>query len=121
MCGTPNSPAASTVKDMVVSDTMQLTGGTSPPALLRRQRSSLKGCSEWRSVETQSSGMSCVASASTGGRPSVMVSNRKEGRPSRAAGPRDRRRRLWLYSLLTKVMWKPLEWRILASLSMGFM
>jgi hypothetical protein len=30
-------------------------------------------------------------------------------------------KRLWLYSVLTKVMWKPLKWSSFASFSIGFM
>uniref|UniRef100_A0A7C9CQQ6 Uncharacterized protein n=1 Tax=Opuntia streptacantha TaxID=393608 RepID=A0A7C9CQQ6_OPUST len=119
MCGTPNSPAASTVKDMVVSDTMQLTGG--PPERLRRRRRSRKGPRQLSSMERERDRMSWVASASVMGRPSGMVSKRKEGRPSSAVGPWVRRRRLRLNSVWTKVMWKPRAWRILASFSVGFM
>ena len=64
---------------------------------------------------------SCVASALDAGRPSGMVAKRKPGRPATAAAPRDRTRRQWLYSVLTKVTWKPLAWRIVASFSIGVM
>ena len=62
---------------------------------------------------------SCVASALDAGRPSGMVAKRKPGRPATAAAPRDRTRRRWLYSVLTKVMWKPLQWSALASFTIG--
>ncbi|MFS8006421.1 hypothetical protein Hanom_Chr14g01248991 [Helianthus anomalus] len=48
-----------------------------------------------------------------------MVSKRKEGRPHMTLEPSDLRRRWWLNSVLTKVIRKPLEWRILASFSIG--
>ena len=67
---------------------------------------------------------SCVASASDSGRPSGMVAKRNDDddavRPATAA-PRERTRRRWLYSVLTKVTRKPLAWRILASFSIGVM
>ncbi|RDX93292.1 hypothetical protein CR513_24461, partial [Mucuna pruriens] len=47
-------------------------------------------------------GISCVASTSESGRPSGMVSKRNEERPLRESGPLALRRRLWLYSVLTK-------------------
>nr|GEV73154.1 pentatricopeptide repeat-containing protein [Tanacetum cinerariifolium] len=55
------------------------------------------------------------------GRPSGMDSKRNEENPSRAFKPLDLRRRWWLNSVLTKVMRKPLEWRIFASFSIGLM
>jgi len=64
---------------------------------------------------------SCVASASDSGRPSGMVAKRNPVRPATAAAPRERTRRRWLYSVLTKVTRKPLAWRILASFSIGVM
>ena len=62
-----------------------------------------------------------MASSSDGGRPSEMVLNWKEGRSSRELGPRDLTRRLWLNSVLTKVICKPLKQRSFANFSIGFM
>lgn len=65
--------------------------------------------------------MSCVTSQSSEcGSPSGIVSNRKSSTTSREDMVRPALiRRRWLYSVLMKVMKKPLWWRILASLSMG--
>ena len=62
-----------------------------------------------------------MASASDAGRPSGMVAKRNAARPATAAAPRERTRRRWLYSVLTKVTRKPLAWRIFASFSIGVM
>ncbi|GER55531.1 RNA-binding (RRM/RBD/RNP motifs) family protein, partial [Striga asiatica] len=53
--------------------------------------------------------------------PSGMARNWKPGRPNKDSGPRARRSLLWLNSVLTKVMKKPLEWRSLASFRTGAM
>jgi hypothetical protein len=102
--GMPSSTAASRVKLMTQSETMQVTGGTLDEAVsLSFERRFVKGAKQFFLVETHRDAMSWVASTSESGRPSGMVSNRKEGRPSRELGPRDLRRRLWLNSVLTKV------------------
>ncbi|WVZ85888.1 hypothetical protein U9M48_032746 [Paspalum notatum var. saurae] len=115
--GTPISLAACRVKGMMASPTTQVTGGA--PAALRSARRALKCGRQVSSVEWQSEGTSWVASASDGGRPSGMVAKRKPGTPSSARAPRERRRRRWLNSELTKVTWKPRQWRILPSFSIG--
>jgi len=117
--GTPNSSAASTVKLITPSETMQVTGGASE--LLTLARRFLKWGRQVLLVDSQREGISWVTSTSYSGRPSGMVSKRNEGRPLREEAPLDLRRRLWLYSVLTKVMWKPLKWRSFASFSIGFM
>ena len=119
--GISSSAAASRVKVMTPSETMQVTGGTLDEAVsLSFKRRFLKGAKQFFLVERQRACMSWVASASESGSPSGMVWNRKEGRPSRELGPWDFRSRLWLNSVFTKVIWKPLWWRILAIFSMGF-
>ncbi|KAF7842632.1 hypothetical protein G2W53_004930 [Senna tora] len=80
-----------------------------------------KGRKQCLLVESQRAGILCVASMLVRGRPSGMVSNRKPEEPLRAVGPLDLSRRLWLNSEFTKVMWKPLPWRSLASFRNGFM
>ena len=103
--GMPSSAAASRVKLMAPSETMQVTGGTLDEAVsLSFERRLLNGAKQCFVVDSHRDGMSRVASTSESGRPSEMVSNRKEGRPSRELGPRDLRRRLWLNSVLTKVI-----------------
>lgn len=124
--GTPSSFAALTVNDMFPSETTQLTGGTWTELLLLSLESRFRnGSKQFFLVDSQRDGMSCVASAfwsgSLGGRPSGIDSKRKSGKPSREFGPRDLSRRLRLYSVWTKVMWKPLWWRSLANFSIGFM
>lgn len=90
--------------------------------LLSLKRSFLKGSRDVSEVDLHKEGMSWVASRfSGGGRPSGMVSNLKELWWLRVAEPCDLRKRWWLNSVLTKVIWKPLEWRILANFSMGLM
>jgi hypothetical protein len=102
--GMPSSAAASRVKVKPPSETMQVTGGTLDEAVsLSFERRFVKGARQFFLVDMHRDGMSWVASTSESGRPSGMVSNRKEGRPSRELGPRDLRRRLWLNSVLTKV------------------
>lgn len=103
--GTPSSAAASRVKLMTPSETMQETGGTLDEEVsFSFRRRFLKGVKQCFFVDSHRDGMSWVASASDSGRPSGIVANRKEGRPSRELGPRDFRRRLWLNSELTKVI-----------------
>jgi hypothetical protein len=103
--GMPSSVAASRVKLMAPSETTQVTGGKLEEAVsFSLERRFVKGARQCFFVEWHREGMSWVASASDSGRPSGMVSNRKEGRPSRELGPRDLRRRLLLNSVLTKVI-----------------
>jgi hypothetical protein len=98
------SAAASRVKVMQPSEIMQVTGGTLDEAVsLSFERRLVKGAKQCFVVDSHRDGGSWVASTSESGRPSGMVSNRKEGRPSRELGPRDLRRRLWLNSVLTNV------------------
>lgn len=107
--GTPSSCAASSVKLMTPSETMQVTGGTVPGEQFSLVRRSLKGAKQFFLVEEQREGMFCVVSTfDVGGRPSGIVSNLNELRPLREWGPPDFSRRLWLNSVFTKVMWKPL-------------
>ncbi|KAI8025442.1 hypothetical protein LOK49_LG02G03043 [Camellia lanceoleosa] len=91
---------------MHASETIHVTGGASDDddAWLSLEIKLEKGTKQFLEVESQREGMSWVESASEGGRPSGMVSKRKSGKPSRELGPLDLRRRLWLYSVLTKVM-----------------
>ncbi|KVI07930.1 hypothetical protein Ccrd_013716 [Cynara cardunculus var. scolymus] len=112
-----NSLAASRVNTITRSATMQVTGEQDLFSLLIRL---LNGPKQVSSIDLVRDETSWVASRFCGNeRPSGMVSKRKDGRPQRASGPRDRRSRWWLNSVLTKVIMKPLEWRILASLSIG--
>jgi hypothetical protein len=100
-----NSSAAFMPKLMAPSEITQVTGGTSEDEF-NFVRSSLNGAKQFVLVESHKDGTSCVASKSDGGKgkPSGMVSNRKSGRPSTESGPLDRINRLWLNSVLTKVM-----------------
>lgn len=102
--GRPSSWAASRVKFMIPSATMHVTGGEFGEELSFAIRS-LKGARQVFLVDLHSDGMCCVGIfASVGGRPSGIVSNLKEGRPSREFGPRDFSRHLWMNSVLTKVI-----------------
>jgi hypothetical protein len=112
--GTPISLAASTLKLIRLSATTHVTLCSS--ASRARKWAGQLCLVAWLMV-----GGSCVASASDAGRPSEMVANRKSGRPATAPAPRERTRRRWLYSVLTKVMRKLLLWRILASFIIGVM
>jgi hypothetical protein len=94
------------------------THATPPPSPASRLR---KWGGQWCLVAWLRAAGSCVASASDGGRPSGMAAKRNPGRPATAAAPRERTRRRWLYSVLTKVTWKPRLWRTLASFSIGVM
>ena len=116
--GMPNSLAAFMAKLITPSEIMHVTGGTSEDEPILANRS-LNGGKQFFRVESQSDGISCDASRSDCGSPSGMVSNRKSGKPLTAFGPRDRSKRLWLYSVLTKVMWKPLVCRSLVNCSIG--
>nr|GMC50573.1 hypothetical protein PanWU01x14_244710 [Ipomoea batatas] len=103
--GMPSSSAASRVKLITPSATMHDTGGTLDAAVsLSRARRPLKGHKQVVAVDAQREAISWVASASEGGRPSGMVSNRNDGRPRRDSGPLDLSRRRWLNSVFTKVM-----------------
>ncbi|KAK6773203.1 hypothetical protein RDI58_028441 [Solanum bulbocastanum] len=104
--GTPISSAAAKVKLMIPSETMHVTGGMFDVLLvsLSFASRSLKGAKQVSVVDLHREGMSCVASASQVGSPSGIVSNWNDERPSSEWGPRDLRRRLWLNSVLTKVM-----------------
>ncbi|PON47387.1 hypothetical protein PanWU01x14_244710 [Parasponia andersonii] len=106
--GMPSSSDTSRVNDMRASENMQVTGGKTTSSY---EAASLSFWTRWRkgarqflAVESQREGTSWVASASEGGRPSGIVSKRKEGKPCKELWPRDLRRRLWLNSVLTKVM-----------------
>ncbi|PON94066.1 hypothetical protein TorRG33x02_101050 [Trema orientale] len=102
--GMPSSSDTSRVNDMMTSETMQVTGGkTAPLSFCTRWR---KGTRQFLAVESQRERATWVASApaSEGGRPSGIVSKRKEGRPCKELWLRDLRRRPWLNSVLTKVM-----------------
>ncbi|PON43456.1 hypothetical protein PanWU01x14_273950 [Parasponia andersonii] len=106
--GMPSSSDTSRVNDMTTSETMQVTGGktassseAAPLSFWTRWR---KGTGQFLAVESQRERATWVASASEGGRPSGIVSKRKEGRPCKELWLRDLRRRPWLNSVLTKVM-----------------
>lgn len=114
--GMPNSSATFLPKPIIPSNTMQLTGGRAELSLIT---SSLKGTGQCFLVDSHSARASWVASRSDGGIPSGIVSNWKSGRPFTWSGPLDRIKRLWLNSVLTKVMWKPLECRSLDKFIMG--
>ncbi|PON90924.1 hypothetical protein TorRG33x02_133300 [Trema orientale] len=73
--------------------------------------SSLNGARQFFLVTSHKAGTSWVASQSEGSKPSVMVSNLKSFRPLTNSGPLDRINPLWLNSVLTKVIWKPLKCR----------
>ena len=70
--GTPSSSAASRVKLMAPSETMQVTGGTFGEES-RLERSFLNGAKQFFLEESHREGMSWVASTSEGGRPSGIV------------------------------------------------
>ncbi|KAF2291566.1 hypothetical protein GH714_025681 [Hevea brasiliensis] len=99
----PSSCAASRVKLMTPSETMQVTGGTFDEEVsLSLERRSLKGAKQvflvdWHKVVCPGWHQCRLEEAIGDG------AKLKEGRPSRESGPRDLRRRLWLYSVLTKV------------------
>lgn len=119
--GTPIRSAASRAKLISVSVITQLTGR---PWWFNLSISSLRGAKQLLLVDTHRDLMSCVevpAPHFGGGRPSGMVANWKSDGGLMAALPRDWRRRLWLYWVRRKVIWKPLTFRIMASLNMGFM
>lgn len=81
------------------SETIQVTGGLLSFSVLRRLRN---GDKKFFTRDSRSKGRSWRVSISE--RPSGIVSYRKSGNPSRELGPRDLRKRLWLYSVLIKVM-----------------
>ncbi|KAM0018516.1 hypothetical protein Hdeb2414_s0026g00674911 [Helianthus debilis subsp. tardiflorus] len=115
--GIPTSLAASSVKPMSKSDTIQVTGEKVTLNLAIRL---LKGCKQFSCVDLHISYTFWVTSVFSGGvRPSGMASNRNVGTLLRASKPCDLTRRRWVNSVLTKVMRKPLEWRILASFIIG--
>lgn len=119
--GIPSSWAASRLKFMMPSETTQVTGGEFGEELSFERRP-LKGCKQCFLMDWQRDGICWAATlASAGGRPSGIILKRKVGRPLRELGPWDLSRRLWINSVLTKVIWKPLKWRSLASFSIGFM
>lgn len=91
--GMPSSFAASRVKLITPSEMMHDTGGESQLSFRRRWR---KGERQFLEVESQSIGMSWVASSSEGGRPSGMDSKRKFSRVAAEGRALERRRRLWL-------------------------
>lgn len=125
--GTASSWAARTVKEaMLPSETKQVTEGMRPSVAewLSLARRSRKGWRKFFLIESQREGTSWLTSPSAsaskgGGRPSGMVSKRKSGEPWRALKLLDLRKRLWLYSVWTKVMRKPLRWSSFASLNNG--
>ncbi|GFS37741.1 UDP-glucosyl transferase 85A3 [Actinidia rufa] len=100
---------------MTPSDTTHVTGGTSLCS------SNLNGPKQFFRVESHSAGTSWVASWWSGAEVvrQVLTSKRKSGRPATEAWPWERMRRRWLKSVLTKVTWKPREWRSLESRIMG--
>lgn len=107
--GTPISSAALRENDMEPSEMTQLTGGATRPLIIELPSFSSaisfrRGSRQCFLVESQRDGMSCAESVSVGGRPSGIAAKRKPGKPSRDLGPLDLRRRLWLYSVFTKVM-----------------
>uniref|UniRef100_A0A0D9YYE3 Uncharacterized protein n=1 Tax=Oryza glumipatula TaxID=40148 RepID=A0A0D9YYE3_9ORYZ len=118
----PMSLATLCAKLITPSGITQLTGGV-PGSLLSRARRAPNAAGPCVRKDVQTVGMSCVTSSLSdsdgGGRPSGMVSNRKSSRPASAPVPRERRRRRWLYSELTKVTWNPLEWSTLARCRRG--
>ena len=74
--GMPSSAAASRVKLMTPSETMQVTGGTWDEVVsFSFKRRFLKGAKQCFCVEAHRDGMCWVASISDSGRPSVMVLN----------------------------------------------
>ena len=114
----PSISAALIAKLITPSDTMQVTVGTCGEEFNLATRSK-NGAKQFFRTESHRAGTSCVASRSEGGSPSGMVLNRKSGRPLTESGPLDLIKRLWLNSVLTKVMWKPLECKSLANCIMG--
>jgi hypothetical protein len=114
----PKSFAALRPKLIIPSETMQVTGGTSNVEL-SLSTSSLNGARQFFLTESHRAGTSWVASRSDGGNPSGIVSNWKSGKPFMWSGPLDQTSRMWLNSVLTKVMRKPLECSSLANRIMG--
>ncbi|KAB2613394.1 hypothetical protein D8674_035710 [Pyrus ussuriensis x Pyrus communis] len=107
--GSPNSSAAVIVNGMKPSEKMQVTGGLTLlieiTASLSFMRRSQNGGKRFLLMASDAKETSWVASwLESGGRPSGMVSNQKSGKPSRELGPRHFRKRLWLNSVLTKVI-----------------
>ncbi|GLT26070.1 hypothetical protein SLA2020_011570 [Shorea laevis] len=105
---------------MIPTETIRETRGQ-PSVELSLARRFRNGTKQFLLVDSQKAGTSCWPSISGGGRPSGMVSNWKCGKLSRATAPVEYlSRRPWLNAVLTKVMWKPLKWRSLASFIVGF-
>jgi len=68
------------------------------------------GTKRFFAMDSQTEGMS-RSESSVCRRPSGVASNWKSSKPSREWEPLDLSSRLWLYSVLTKVIWKPLKCR----------
>lgn len=120
--GSESSSAASIVKVMAQSETRQVTGGTSQAVAewLSLERRSRNGGSNFSLIDSQRETTWWVASRLSsllGGTPSRMLSKQKKS--SRALRPLDLSKSLWLCSVWTKVMWKPLRWSSFASLNNG--
>ncbi|KAK5843424.1 hypothetical protein PVK06_005881 [Gossypium arboreum] len=114
----PSCSAALIAKLISPSEIMQVTVGTWGEEF-NLASSSTNGAKQCFRIESHRTRRSCVAFRSDDGSPSGIVLNWKSGRPLTKSGPLDLIKRLWLNSVLTKVMKKPLECKSLASSIMG--
>lgn len=111
--GIPSSSAALMEKLMKPSATMQVTGLVLVLSFAKRLRNEFM--KNPLLMDIVIAVRSWVESGSElVGKPSGMASKRNSGKPSSESGPKDLRKRLWLYSV---VLW----WRSLANLRSGFM